>query len=306
MELTENLKNYQSVFMVYDQNVEDLAQDIACKAGIDVCLGIEATEGCKTLDTVQDICRFLMAFGAERDALLLCVGGGTTSDIAGFAAASYKRGIRWAVIPTTLLSMVDASIGGKTGVNVDCYKNMMGAFHLPEFVCPAYEALLTLPEREYRSGAAEMLKTFLLKDEGLYSKAVEAVAAGSRDIRELIDAAAAIKKDIVAADPLEQGERRKLNLGHTFAHAIEWYQHVNCAERPYTHGEAVAIGVVQAARLCNEGLALRLEKDFRRCGLPVELPCSIDDLMPAMEKDKKNLGGEIRFVLINEIGDIII
>ena len=161
MNLRDELTKYPSVFMVYDRNVEDLADRIATEAGIEACMGIEACEETKTPGTVTDICRFLMNFGAGRDAFLLAVGGGTTSDIAGFAAASYKRGIRWGIVSTTLLGMVDASIGGKTGVNVDNFKNMMGAFHMPEFSFPCYEALATLPGKEFHSGVAEMLKTFL-------------------------------------------------------------------------------------------------------------------------------------------------
>ena len=306
MDLQKKLQEYPSVFIVFDMNVETLAEDIAEKAGIEACLGIEACEKNKTLETARDICRFLMDFGADRNSLLLAVGGGTISDIAGFAASVYKRGIRWGIVPTTLLSMVDASIGGKTGVNADNYKNMIGSFHMPEFSVPAFEALETLPPREMRSGIAEMLKTFLLADEKLYSDAVEAVAGGNGDLKRFIEAAADIKRDIVSRDPFEEGERKKLNLGHTFAHAIEWWQHSQEVGNPYTHGEAVAIGIVQAAGLCNIALAERLKADFSRCGLPVELPCSIDELMPAMERDKKNNGTEIRFVLINEIGDILI
>lgn len=306
MNLNDALKRYQSVFMVYDRNVEELAGRLAAGAGIRACMGIDAREDTKTPGIVTDICRFLLESGADRDAFLLAVGGGTTSDIAGFAAACYKRGIQWGIVSTTLLGMVDASIGGKTGVNLDGFKNMMGAFHMPEFSIPCYEALGTLPDKEFRSGAAEMLKTFLIGGGDLYARAVESLSGTREDLPELIDAAAAIKRGIVEDDPFEKGVRRKLNLGHTFAHAIEWWQRTTGCEEPYSHGEAVAIGIVQAAELSDEALARRLREDFARCGLPTELPCSIDELMPAMEKDKKNDGGGIRFVLINGIGDIVI
>ena len=208
---------------------------------------IEASEESKTMDTVMEICAWLLENNADRDALVLAIGGGITTDMAGFAASIYKRGVRFAYVPTTLLSQVDAAIGGKTGVNFDRYKNILGVIRQPEFtyICP--QVLETLPKRDFLSGAAEMLKTFMIEDNGNYRKAADLffamageysmevhmygedagktwrniVAKNRKALTELISAAAQVKAGVVSRDQFERGERRKLNLGHTFAHAIE-------------------------------------------------------------------------------------
>ena len=246
------------VFVVYDRNVAWVASKLPWPA-----LGIETSETLKTLDTVQDICRWLLEKGASRSALVLAIGGGITTDMAGFAASIYKRGIRYANLPTTLLAQVDAAIGGKTGVNLDGYKNMMGAFRMPECTYICADVLRTLPSRQLLSGLAEMLKTFLLADGNAYEPALSGVT------QPLIQRAAAIKEDIVARDPYEQGERAKLNLGHTFGHAIE-----HASAGSIAHGEAVAMGIILAARLgeslgiSEKGLSARLTQDFQALGLP--------------------------------------
>ena len=312
--LTDILKSFSSVLVVCDRNVENYAREIA--AGLDPepeCLPIDAGEPSKNMDTVLDICRWLLARNADRKSIVLAVGGGTTSDMVGFAASIYKRGIAYANIPTTLLAMVDASIGGKTGVNLDGYKNMIGVFRQPEFTYVFPEALQTLPEREFRSGSAELLKTFIIGDKRKYREAVK-VLSGNPTIAgmaPLIQAAAAIKEEIVNEDPFEQGRRRVLNLGHTWAHAIEWWQKEYDAKEQYTHGEAVAIGIIQAARrseaegLAEKGLADKLAEDFIACGLPTELPCPEEELFPAIQKDKKSDGSRVNYVLIEDIGKVI-
>ena len=163
-----------NVFVVYDRNVERYATQIA---GGRPALGITADEDHKTIETVMEICRWLLSQGAGRDAVLYAVGGGVTTDMVGFAAGIYKRGVRYINYPTTLLAMVDAGIGGKTGVNLDGYKNMLGVFKLPLRTVIRPEYLSTLPERELRSGAAEMLKSFIIENEdGNYEKAVKALS----------------------------------------------------------------------------------------------------------------------------------
>ena len=305
--MIEELWKYHSVYMVYDRNVEEYADRIAGEENIEAAMSIEGGEGFKDIETVLDICRFLLGVGAEKDALLLAVGGGTVTDAAGLAASLYKRGIRVAFIPTTLLSMVDAAYGGKNGVNLDGYKNMVGTFLKPEFVHRDVSVLKTLPRREFVSGSAELLKTFLIGSESLYEEAVGVLSADEIDmdaLDRLIGEAVMIKESIVAADPFDTGERHKLNLGHTFAHAIEWYQSTTGASDPMTHGEAVAVGIIQAAAMCDESLAGRLKADFASCGLPVDLPCPIGELMPAMSKDKKNSEGRIGYVLLEKIGKV--
>ncbi len=311
------LAGYENIFVVCDGRVRHIAD--ALGIGERGRLAIDAREETKTLATVLEIERWLLEQNADRSAFLLAVGGGITTDLAGFAASIYKRGIRFGFVPTTLLAQVDAAVGGKNGVNLDGFKNMLGVIRQPEmtFLCP--EVLETLPYREFVSGSAELLKSFLLDDtDGLYAKAVTLLAAihaapepaaavrtASASLQKLVATAAGIKAGIVQRDPEEHGERRKLNLGHTFAHAIE-----QRSGGSVPHGEAVAIGILLAARLSEKlgiaapGLALRLETDFRRCGLPVSCPYPLPELAEAMRKDKKADGEIIHFILPRTVGDV--
>ena len=299
-ELASELKNYKQVFVVCDRNVEGFAKHLAGRREM---MPIDADEEHKTIDTVMQICRWLLSKGADREALVLAVGGGVTTDMAGFAASIYKRGVRYANVPTTLLSMVDAGIGGKTGVNLDGFKNLLGVIRQPEFTAIFPEVLQTLPEKELRSGLAEMLKTFIIKNP---SHAYERTVAEG-PLPELIQLAAGIKQEIVEKDEFESGVRRKLNLGHTWGHAIEWR-----FPGAFSHGEAVAIGMVQAARyaekagVAEKGLAERIEKDLKACGLPTALPCPVKELMPAIANDKKAQNGQIRLVLPARIGKVVV
>ena len=234
----------------------------------------------------------------------------------GFAASIYKRGVSYVNYPTTLLSQVDAGIGGKTGVNLDAYKNILGVINFPAQTRILPESLETLPDRELRSGAAEMLKSFIIDNRnGNYEKAVSVLSADRPSLdalSPLIEAAADVKRRIVEQDPYEKGLRRLLNLGHTYAHAIEWYQHSIQTSNPMTHGEAVAAGMIKAARIsanmgiADKALVTRLEADFRACHLPTELPCPEDALEKALWKDKKAENGKIHFVLIKSIGNVIV
>jgi 3-dehydroquinate synthetase len=259
--------------------------------------------------------RWLLQEDASRSALLLAVGGGITTDLVGFAAAIYKRGIRYANVPTTLLAQVDAAIGGKTGVNLDGYKNMLGAFRMPEFTVLEAAFLRTLPAREFRCGLAELLKTFLLGDGAAYGVLVSSLKSAQnndeRGIEDDIRRAAAIKARIVAEDPEEHGVRAKLNLGHTFGHAIEHEARLHGAD--ITHGEAVAMGIVLAAELserlgvAQKGLSAQLKADFSRLGLPVDCPYPVEDLVEALRKDKKAVaGGKVKFVLLRAPGDVVL
>ena len=305
------LLKYRKVFMVCDRNVTEYAKKIGTAIPT---LAIDASESAKTMDKVLVICRWLLEKGADRNSLVLAVGGGVTTDVTGFAASIYMRGVRYANVPTTLLGQVDAGIGGKTGVNFESYKNMLGVIRQPEFTYIASDTLKTLPPREFFSGAAELLKTFIIGDARKYEEAVR-VLSGSKDpseLKPLLAAAAAIKAKIVRRDPDEKGLRRVLNLGHTWGHAIEWYQRTHAGMKEYTHGEAVAIGIIQAARkseemkLSSEGLADKLAADFKACGLPTELPCPEEDLQEAMRRDKKGDEEKINYVLIRKIGDVTV
>ena len=310
----EALAAWREAYLVFDAKVAPLAARLVAAAPqIRASLGIDVSEEDKTMDSVLHICRFLTEVNASRKALVVALGGGITCDVAGFAAAIYRRGVDFALIPTTLLAQVDAAIGGKTGVNLDGYKNMLGAFRQPVFTWLCPEPLGTLGAREWRSGAAELLKTFLIGDAGLYRKAVEAVGGGdsfaSIGMTSLITRAAGIKADIVGRDPFEQGERRVLNLGHSFAHALEY----EAARRgdDLTHGEAVAIGIQLAARLserlgvAENGLAAQLKRDFEACGLPTSCPYPIETLENALSRDKKAENERIHFILIAQAGRVV-
>ncbi len=307
----------KEVYLVYDEHVAWVAGELLSGAGENVrgAIAVDTSEALKTMDTVLAICRQLLEAGASRKALVLAIGGGITTDMAGFAASIYKRGIRYANIPTTLLAQVDAAIGGKTGVNLDGYKNMLGAFHMPEFTFLCADVLRTLPPREIRDGLAEMLKTFLIGDAPAYATVIASPKTadfgdGLAEIAALARRAAEIKAGIVQRDPLEQGERAVLNLGHTFGHAIE--HEAQQRGDDIHHGEAVAMGIILAARLsealgvAETGLAARLKADFTALGLPVESPYPLEALQAAMEKDKKAAGGKVNFVLLQEPGKVLL
>ena len=257
------------VFVVYDANAAEVAAEvIEAVPGVRGSIAIETSEEDKSMDTVLLIERSLLEAGASRKALVLAVGGGITTDLAGFAASIYKRGVRYANVPTTLLAQVDAAVGGKTGVNFDDYKNMLGVIVQPVFTFVCADALRTLPRRDFLSGAAELLKTFIIENEDDH-------------YQELALAAAGVKAAIVSRDPFEAGERRKLNLGHTFAHAIE-HEALRRGD-DITHGEAVAMGIVLAARLSDAlgvsaGLEARLAADFAAAGLPTQAPYPVETL----------------------------
>ena len=339
-ELEGVLERYPRIFAVMDANVAmhcpasaDIAE-IMNRKGVPGKL-IEASEETKTMDTVMDICGWLLDNGADRDALVLAVGGGITCDMVGFAASIYKRGVHFAYLPTTLLAQVDAAVGGKTGVNFDRYKNMLGIIRQQDFtfICP--EVLVSLPHREFIAGVAEMLKTFIIDDNGNYQKAVDVlsemsqgysllpeesaadywsdcVAAYSSELMYLVEEAVRVKAGVVSRDKYERGERRKLNLGHTFAHAIETLAQREGSD--ISHGEAVAMGLVMAARLSDRvfrgdmdtptelegGLAI----DLCDCGLFPQCPYEIADMAEIMMKDKKAEGGKVHFILIREIGEV--
>ena len=308
----------QKVWMICDSNVwSSFACSIAVELG-DRLLGktlLEATEERKTFETVQEIISAMLMAGADRNVFVLGIGGGITTDISGFTASIYKRGVRFAFVPTTLLAQVDAAIGGKNGVNFLSYKNMVGIIRQPEFTFISSIPLKTLPETEFREGLAELLKTFLIADAEAYREILSLIADARsnglslKDISDRIELysarAASIKADIVARDPDEHGIRKVLNLGHTFAHAIE-----KLSAGAWSHGNAVAVGIVLAAELSEKvlamekGLAENIRKDFISAGLPVECPYSLPEMADAMAKDKKAGGGQVAFILLKRPGEV--
>lgn len=329
--LEAELARYSRVFAVMDSRVASECEashalaELFGRRGVPGML-IEASEQTKTMDTVMEVCSWLLEQGADRDALVLAIGGGVTSDIVGFAAAIYKRGVRSAYIPTTFLAQVDAAIGGKTGVNYNNYKNILGVIRQPEFTYLCPQVLESLPRRDFLSGAAELLKTFIIDDGGYFERAinwlrgyaltqtqeegVEYMREKRDELSALIAAAADVKIAVVSRDQFEKGERRKLNLGHTFGHAIE-----TLAQRKgydITHGEAVSMGILLAAELADayemrnpeEGLARRLDEAFLSCGLPIGCPFRVSAMTEVMRKDKKASAGMVHFVLPFDIGDV--
>ena len=341
--LEASIEQYAHVYAVMDNNVAMTSAvaaevaDMLNRRGVPGML-LDVSEKAKCMDTVMEICEWLLESGADRDALVLAIGGGITSDMVGFAASIYKRGVRFAYVPTTLLSQVDAAIGGKTGINFDGYKNMIGTIRQPEFtyICPQF--LESLPMEDFQAGAAEMLKTFIIEDNGEYEAAMtllqaltadfiascegaatlsyneerwpEVISARISEMTPLIAAAAKVKAGIVSRDQFESGERRKLNLGHTFGHAIESLAHKH--HNDIDHGHAVALGMVYAARLAEklglaeEGFAAKIEHDLDSCLLLLLSPYGINDLSGAMAKDKKAEGGKVHFILPCAVGNVIV
>lgn len=266
----------------------------------------------KTLDTVKEIYRFLIEHKFDRKDMLLALGGGVTGDITGYAAATYLRGINYVQLPTTLLSQADSSIGGKTGVDFDGYKNMVGAFKMPSLVYMNLSVLCTLENRQFFSGFAEVMKSALIRDGIFYEWLLEnmyEICEKQMDVlEEMLVRSCSIKKMVVEKDPTEKGDRALLNLGHTIGHAIEKYKNFELY-----HGECVALGCVAAAFISWKKNYLTMEEyyEIRDMFVPFYLPISVDDIEPEKileltKSDKKMESGRIKFVLLKKIGKAFI
>ena len=315
-DLHKALATYPAVFVVADRKLrrfitEPLVESCAENGvAIRAVLHIRTSERRKNLRTMQKIQQWLIRCSAERNALVLAVGGGITTDLAGYAACTYKRGVKYANVPTTLLAQVDAAIGGKTGCNIGGYKNMTGVIRQPEFTYINTDYLKSLSWDLLSAGYAELVKTFIIGDAQAYRQAID--SEDFESLGELVQKAAAIKASVVEADQFESGQRRVLNLGHTFAHAIEYRSAHSLLHRGISHGHAVAMGMVMAARLSERlgeakpGLADMLEDDFRKAGLPVDCPWTEEQLQEIILTDKKAEGGKVNYVLIRDIGDVIV
>ena len=299
-------------YLLSDENTAHIAREIAENSAeaveITVSEMIPAGEGEKNFDNLQAVLSSALEAGLGRDALFLIVGGGVLTDLGSFAASVYLRGVRVQLFPTTLLAMVDAAVGGKTGVNFRGYKNMVGSFYLAEEVRVYPSLLSTLPEAEFRSGLAEVIKAALLGDEELLE-----LLEGQREkvlerepilMEEIIARAVGVKVDVVQEDFREGGRRAFLNLGHTYGHALE---SVSGFGR-YTHGEAVAWGIGRALEL---GRLLGItEEEYRRRVAALlraydydiaPVSYSADQLIGAMGQDKKRSSGELRFVVQRDL-----
>jgi shikimate kinase / 3-dehydroquinate synthase len=296
--------------LVSDENVAPLYAELALSslrgAGYNVePVVIPAGEQHKTLATVNRLWESFLQSGLERGSTVIALGGGVVGDLAGFAAAVYLRGVRWVALPTSLLSMVDASLGGKTGCDLPQGKNLVGAFHPPSLVLADPQVLETLPETELRNGLAEVLKHGILGDPVLFERCSRGWQAVRAELDPIVRQAMSVKLRIIQEDPYERGERASLNLGHTLGHALE-----QASDFRIKHGEGVAIGTLAAARLSEQmglaqaGLSATIEQALDRLGLPIRVPLGLERerILSAMTLDKKRQMGKIRLVLPVRIG----
>lgn len=296
----------ERVVVITDENVSrHYAKDFPYREVIEIRAGEEA----KNLGTVQTLYGELLKREVDRSTFIVGIGGGVVSDITGFVASTYLRGLRFGFVSSTLLSQVDASVGGKNGVNFGGYKNMVGLINQPEFVICDLHLLKTLPHEEILCGLAEVVKHAAIGDAELFSyleeHALEALALNTPVMEKLVHDSVLIKSSIVNRDEADTGERRKLNFGHTFAHAIE-----KTEGRP--HGEAVSLGMVAASalsvrmgHLTNEEMQ-RVVTLLKKLGLPSRLQFDAKEIFDAVRKDKKREGGHIHFVLLKSIGDAFV
>jgi 3-dehydroquinate synthase len=270
-------------------------------------LVIPAGEVNKTIETVSTLWRGFLNANLDRKSTIIALGGGVVGDLVGFASATFMRGCGWVVVPTTLLAMVDASLGGKTGFDLTEGKNLVGAFHPPRFVLIDPDVLSTLPERELRAGLAEVVKHGVVSDPELF----DLCSRGWDDIYnclpEVVRRGLSVKVKIVEEDPFEEGNRAALNFGHTVGHAVELVSKFNLL-----HGEAVAIGMVAETRfaerlsVADQGLSDKLAETLVKLGLPIEIPENLphSELIRAMKRDKKKSAGVVRFALPVHIGEV--
>lgn len=299
------------VLVVSDDRVFPLYGDTVLKslteAGYETDSFVFANgEASKNLSVFGELLTKLCDAGITRDDLLVALGGGVTGDLAGFAAATYRRGIPFVQVPTTLLAAVDSSVGGKTAVDLPNGKNQVGAFYQPELVICDPDTLATLPEIEYRNGCAEIIKYGVLDGEELFSKLSEKPV--SEQFEEVIERCVSIKRDYVEADEFDRGLRMFLNLGHTIGHAVE-----ACSDFTIPHGQGVAIGMAAIARasvengLCSEETASRIIELLKKYSLPTEMPeYPVTKLAQAAGSDKKNTGASMRLVIPQGIGNCIV
>ena len=300
--LSQHLPN-KRVVVISDTNIDRHYHSLIAEYD-HILIGLGETS--KTIHTLDMIYRRLIELEADRSTFILGIGGGIVTDITGFVASTYMRGLRFGFVSTTLLGQVDASVGGKNGVNLDGYKNMVGSFTQPRFVICDVAMLRTLNEREFRTGLAEMIKAGVIADEELFARLEEvdfSTLHGDVELlMELVYRAIKVKADIVERDERESGDRRLLNLGHTLAHAIEK------SSSKFNHGEAVACGLALIAYVAHsKGVLAEADKErilclLARAGFELEPPVAMRQLLKAVKKDKKAEGDWIHVVFPKSIG----
>lgn len=311
------LKQYSSVFVLVDENTDQyclpiLKQHLQTSIPITI-ISIQSGEVNKNIETCQLVWKKLIENKADRGSLLINLGGGVICDMGGFVASTFKRGIDFVNIPTTLLSQVDASIGGKTGINFQLLKNQIGTFSNPKFIFINPVFFKTLPQREWLCGYAEMLKHALI-DSKEYWDALSQWKGGkieqSSQLENLILTSIQIKQKIIEQDPYENGLRKVLNFGHTIGHAIESLS-LEKDNQPLTHGEAIAIGMICESYISTQitGLSQSVLEDITQFILSIYPPYNLlgftNKLLHLMTHDKKNMNDKINFSLLKEIGEVI-
>ncbi|MBC8282857.1 MAG: 3-dehydroquinate synthase [Nitrospinae bacterium] len=300
------LITHPSLFQLYGDKVLSGFKDQGWVTDV-----IEVPEGetSKTLGQAEKIFDRLLDLQCDRKSVLIALGGGVIGDLVGFVAATFQRGIPFVQVPTTLLSQVDSSVGGKTAVNHPKGKNMIGAFYQPRLVVADVDTLQTLPQKEFRAGLAEVIKYGVISDANLFDyleKNIEKILRLDKEcLAHIIKTSCAIKAEVVEKDERESHYRMILNFGHTLGHAIESLTGYS----QFIHGEAVAIGMVYAAKLsqqlgkCQEGVIQRLDQLVRKCGLPADLPdLDSNAIIESLYHDKKTMNHKIKFILVKEIG----
>lgn len=301
------------IFLLADKHTNECCTPIVLSVlATDIPLEIieiEAGEPHKHIDTCTQVWYALSELGADRKSLLINIGGGVVTDLGGFVASTYMRGIPFINIPTSLLAMVDASVGGKTGVDLGALKNLVGVINNPKGVVIYPDFLATLPTEELRSGMAEMFKHGLISDESYWHKMCNLSELTEAHLGSLIYESVVIKNEVVTQDPTEKGLRKTLNYGHTLGHAIESYCLQNPNRERLLHGEAIAIGMVLATYLSVKELGFSMDKCdqvkavlgeyFKKQDFSYE---EITDICQLMRFDKKNVGGNVHFVLLEAIG----
>lgn len=301
--------------LVTDSNVDPLYGDSVVSSlngeGFDMLrIVFPAGEASKSMEQITDICRQMLQAELDRHSFLIALGGGVVGDAAGFAAAIFQRGIPVVQIPTTVVAQVDSSVGGKTGVNTPEGKNLIGSFHQPELVLADVNTLSTLPDREYNEGFAEIIKHAAIRDANLLDL-VEEIGTERKKLAELITRNISIKAEVVEEDEREtSGTRALLNFGHTIGHGIE----AAAGYGKMLHGEAISLGLVAAIRLSqqysklSEPEASRIIQALKNCSLPTQLDESIDKeaILKTLRLDKKFVDGQIRFVLLKNLGNAFV
>ncbi len=318
VQLNKYLKkaSHSTIFILVDTNTHEhclayFMSQLEVNTPIEV-IEIEAGEINKNIETCSGVWNVLSELGADRKSLLINLGGGVVTDLGGFVACTFKRGVSYINVPTTLLAQVDASVGGKTGVDLGNLKNMVGVISESEMVLIDTNYLETLPNNELRSGFAEMLKHGLITDADYWQRLNQIKELTTNDLSSLIHESVTIKNKIVTVDPTEQNIRKYLNFGHTLGHAIESYFLTHPEKTTLLHGEAIAIGMIVESFLATKLTGLKTEeldiisKSFLAIYPKVEI--HKNDYQPIIDLlifDKKNVGGKVLFVLLNKIGEAV-